>query len=414
MNVLVLGHGGREHALVDALHRSDQVKHIFVLNGNPGMLKLAKPLFGSEDVAHIVSLCKKHHIEMVIPGGETYLTEGVADTLHEEGITCFGPKKNASLIESSKAYAKSIMETYQVPTGAYQVFHDYENAYAYVKTYKPPYVIKYDGLAFGKGVTIAKTLDEAKDVLYDLLVNHVYGQGKVIIEEFLEGEEYSMICMVHHETIVPLPLAKDHKPRYEKNKGPNTGGMGAYSPVDFVDEKTKAQSLEMMRKVALGMVKEGNPFTGFLYGGFILTKDGPKIIEFNCRLGDPEAEVILPKIKSDLVHSIKRVLDHETFEIDVFETYHLGFVMVSDGYPGTYLKKQPLEIKTEIEDEIYHMGTILEDGKLLTNGGRVLFIRGQGNTLEEARLHAYKKVSYIKADHLLYRHDIGKKQADLD
>jgi phosphoribosylamine---glycine ligase len=312
------------------------------------------------------------------------------------------------MIESSKAYAKLIMEKYHVPTAEYQLFDVFEQAFDYCTTFEPPYVIKYDGLAFGKGVTIAQSLSEAKDVLYHLLEKRIYGHAKVLIEEFLEGQEFSMICMVHHHTVVALPCAKDHKSRYEDNKGPNTGGMGAYSPVDYVDHMVFKQSLEMMQRVADGMVNENNPFTGFLYGGFMLTKNGPKIIEFNCRLGDPEAEVILPRIRHDFIEAIEDVCNDLQFELVIDEDYHLGVVMVSDGYPGPYDKHHLIDIPFELNQYIYQMGTTLKDHQIVSEGGRVLCVNGKGQTLEQARKMAYDHVSKLRGIQLKFRKDIGQ------
>jgi len=408
MNILILGHGGREHALIKLLSKSQKVNSIFALNGNPGMLKIAHALEGEESPNHIAELCKLHNIDWVIPGGETYLCKGVTDVLLDHGIKVFGPTKKASQIESSKAYAKTIMEKYDVPTASYRVFEHFKPALDYCKSFEPPYVIKYDGLAYGKGVTIALSLDEATSVLHDLLDKKIYGHAKILIEEFLVGEEFSLIAMVNHHTIIPLPLAKDHKSRYEDNQGPKTGGMGAYSPVDFVDSNVYDQSLSIMKKIVDGMVAEDNSFTGFLYGGFILTKTGPKIIEFNCRLGDPEAEVILPRIKSDFFEAIISTYHHQQIQLDISDQYCVGVVMVSDGYPGAYEKKIPLDIPTALNDHIIHMGTMKDNTQMYSNGGRVLLVMGKGRTLNHAKQSAYKRVKSLVNIPLKYRFDIGE------
>lgn len=408
MNILILGHGGREHALIKLLSKSRKVTSIYALNGNPGMLTIAKPLVGDESPDNILQLCKQHAIAWVIPGGETYLCEGITDVLLKEGIKVFGPTKKAAQIESSKTYAKMIMEKYHVPTALYRAFDKYQQAFDYCTSFEPPYVIKYDGLAFGKGVTIALSLEEASNVLKQLLEQKIYGHAKVIIEEYLVGEEFSLIAMVNHHMMIPLPPAKDHKTRYEYHQGPNTGGMGAYSPVDFIDNTIYEQSLLIMKKVVDGMVNEHNPFTGFLYGGFILTKEGPKIIEFNCRLGDPEAEVILPRIASDFLEAIISIDCHQEFKLEISSQYHLGVVMVSDGYPGAYQNKVLLDIPSTLEHHILHMGTMKESNQIFTNGGRVLLVSGEGKTLELARQSAYQRVDKLVHTHLKYRTDIGE------
>jgi phosphoribosylamine--glycine ligase len=408
MNILILGHGGREHALVDIIKKSSHTSQLFVLNGNPGMKKDAINLTGLETKESILSICKNHHIDLVIPGGESYLSDGITDELISHGITCFGPTQKASFIESSKAYAKLIMEKYDIPTASYKKFYDSKDALSYLHKLTPPYVIKYDGLALGKGVTVTSDFDEATQVILLLLDQKIYGNDGVLIEEFLYGKEYSMIAAVHEKTVVVLPVARDHKSRYDDNQGPNTGGMGAYSPVDFVTEDIYKLSLDILNKCALGMCNENNAFTGFLYGGFILTEKGPKVIEFNCRLGDPEAEVILPRIKTDFVELLLSVLSHKPISPIIDSDYQLGVVMVSAGYPNDYRKGYDIQIDSSVEQNVYHMGTAIIDDKLVTHGGRVLLVRGTGKTLLDAHKEAYRKIDKIVCHHLRYRYDIGK------
>lgn len=407
MRILILGHGGREHALCDILSKSKSLTELFVLNGNPGMAKLATVLEGSETNENIVKICLDHHIDLCIPGGESYLSNGIVDDLKNVGVVCFGPSKHAAMIESSKSYAKQIMDKASIPTATYQRFYDVDKALVYIRQSQPPYVIKYDGLALGKGVTVTLRLEEAEKVINELLSQHIYGNDGIIIEEFLSGKEYSMIAMVHENTVIPLPVARDHKPRFDNNEGPNTGGMGAYSPVDFVTEDVYQKSLSILKKCAQTMYEESNPFTGFLYGGFILTKQGPKIIEFNCRLGDPEAEVILPRIQSDFIHLIQSVLSSSPCSIDVDPNYHVGVVMVSDGYPHVYQKGYHITYDKTIDPMIYHMGTSYKDNELITCGGRVLCVRGMSHTLDQARHQAYQHIKMITCDNLKYRNDIG-------
>lgn len=407
MRILILGHGGREHALCDILSKSKYLTKLFVLNGNPGMAKLATILEGSETHENIVSICLDHHIDLCIPGGESYLSNGIVDDLKKVGVVCFGPSQRAAMIESSKSYAKQIMDKASIPTATYQRFYDVDEALVYIRQSQPPYVIKYDGLALGKGVTVTSRLEEAEKVIKELLSQHIYGNDGIIIEEFLSGKEFSMIAMVHENTVIPLPVARDHKTRFEHNEGPNTGGMGAYSPVDFVSKDIYQESFSILKKCAQTMYEESNPFTGFLYGGFILTKQGPKIIEFNCRLGDPEAEVILPRIQSDFIHLIQSVLSSSPCSIDVDPNYQVGVVMVSDGYPQAYHKGYPIAYDKTIDPMIYHMGTAYKDNELVTSGGRVLCVRGIAHTLDQARHQAYQHIQMITCDHLKYRSDIG-------
>lgn len=407
MNILILGHGGREHAIVESVRKSKYATNLYILNGNPGMERDAISLKGPEEANDILNICLKHHIDFVIPGGETYLSNGVVDCLSSKNISCFGPTKQASLIESSKIYAKQIMQTYDIPTAKYQKFYTSKSALSYLDSLTPPYVIKYDGLALGKGVTVTTDKHEAELVITDLLENHIYGNDGILIEEFLHGKEYSMIALVHHNTVLPLPIARDHKPRFDGNKGPNTGGMGAYSPVDFISEQTYQASYEILKKCAKGMFNENNPFTGFLYGGFILTEEGPKIIEFNCRLGDPEAEVILPRIQNDFIELLLSVLLDNPIQIKIDSLYHVGVVMVAKGYPNSYPKGCLITYDPSLEKDLFHMGTSKKNDSLISHGGRVLLIKGKGKDLHKAHCDAYQKIKKISCDCLDYRHDIG-------
>lgn len=410
MKTLVIGSGGREHAIVEALSRSPQVEKIYCAPGNAGISELAECVaIGVTDVDALADFAEKEGIDMTVVGPEAALAAGVVNRFNERGLKIFGPTKEAARIESSKEYAKQVMERYGVPTAGYRAFDNYEEALAYVKEGKIPTVIKYDGLAAGKGVVVAMSLDEADAALRDMLLDSSFGKGRVVIEDFLEGPEFSFMCVVSGDKVYPLELAQDHKRAYDGDKGPNTGGMGAYSPVPFIGDDVKERALrEIMEPVAKGLVSEGNPFTGILYGGLILTEEGPKVIEFNARFGDPETEVVLPRLKSDIYALFDAALKKEDFNIEWDEDAILGVVLASKGYPGSYAKGAEIKGLDEIEGNVYHMGTQLKDGKILTAGGRVLMVTGKGSDLEKAHAEAMKNLSKIECSTLFHRTDIGK------
>lgn len=411
MNVLVIGSGGREHALCDALKKSNKVRKIFAIPGNPGIASIATCVdINPLDNDDLRVFCEEFDIKIVIPGSEVFLENGITDFLTTDERLVFGPSKEAAQIESSKEFAKELMKKYDIPTAYFKTFNDYNKAKEYVDKKKAPLVIKYDGLAGGKGVVVALTDDEAYDALDLMLNKRVYGNANIIIEEYLEGPEFSLMCFVHNETVYPMPIAQDHKRLLDGDFGPNTGGMGIYSGVPMIPTWVVDDAMRnVMIPVANALCKEGSPFTGFLYGGLMYTKEGPKVIEFNARFGDPEAEVILPKLKSDIIDVIHSVCKGEAFEIEWDDQYYVGVVMASKGYPSQYEKGVRIEGENQISDIVYHMGTKRENGKLLTNGGRVLLITGKGDTLVEAQKKAYANVSKIKCDNLIYRKDIAMK-----
>ena len=300
------------------------------------------------------------------------------------------------------------MAKYNIPTAGFKAFTDYAEAKAYVESRPLPAVLKYDGLAAGKGVVIAQTMEEADEALKDMLLDTKFGQGKVVVEDFLTGPEFSFMCFVSGEKVWPMQLAQDHKRAYDGDKGPNTGGMGAYSPLPFVTKEDEEFALnEILKPVAAAMVKEGCPFEGVLYGGLMKTPDGVKVIEFNARFGDPETEVVLPRLKSDIVDIFCAVADHSDTELEWHNFMTLGVVLASKGYPGDYKKGVEIGGLNEVEGTLYHMGTKAEGEKILTNGGRVLFVVGKGATLDEARRNALKDVERIACDNLFHRTDIG-------
>lgn len=406
--VMVIGSGGREHAIVDALSRSSRVQKIYACPGNPGMSRHATCVnISVTDVPALVDFVKEKNIDLTVVGPEASLAAGIADALKAENRRVFGPTKSAARIESSKEFAKQIMEKYGVPTGFYKSFDRYEDAKAYAESLPLPTVIKYDGLAAGKGVVVATTRDEADAALRDMLLDSAFGQGRVLIEEFLDGPEFSFMCAVGGRKVYPLALAQDHKRAYDGDKGPNTGGMGAYSPLPFISDEVREKALkEILQRTADSLADEGIEYTGILYGGLILTKDGPKVIEFNARFGDPETEVVLPRLKSDIYDLFDAVIDGADHETKWSDEACLGVVLASDGYPGSYNKS--VAISFDGCRKVYQMGTATKDGRLVTSGGRVAMVTGMGKTLEEAAANAYADVKKAVTDGLFYRSDIGK------
>ena len=409
MKVLVIGSGGREHAIVDALSRSPQVEKIFAAPGNAGMARQAECVAIREtEVERLAAFAEEQGVELTVVGPEVALAAGVADCFKQKGLRIFGPSQAAARIESSKEFAKELMAKYNIPTAGFKAFTDYAEAKAYVESRPLPAVLKYDGLAAGKGVVIAQTMEEADEALKDMLLDTKFGQGKVVVEDFLTGPEFSFMCFVSGEKVWPMQLAQDHKRAYDGDKGPNTGGMGAYSPLPFVTKEDEEFALnEILKPVAAAMVKEGCPFEGVLYGGLMKTPDGVKVIEFNARFGDPETEVVLPRLKSDIVDIFCAVADHSDTELEWHDFMTLGVVLASKGYPGDYKKGVEIGGLNEVEGTLYHMGTKAEGEKILTNGGRVLFVVGKGATLDEARRNALKDVERVQCDNLFHRTDIG-------
>ena len=413
--VLVVGSGGRCHAIVDALSRSPQVGKIYCAPGNAGIAEQAECVkIGVEDVEALVAFAKSEAIDLTVIGPEASLAVGVVNAFKESGLKAFGPTKEAAQIESSKEFAKRLMAKYDIPTAGYEAFSDYEQAWAYVKTRPLPAVIKYDGLAAGKGVVVAESYEEAEAALRDMLLGESFGSGRVVVEDFLDGPEFSFMCVVSGEKVYPLAMAQDHKRAYDGDKGPNTGGMGAYSPVPFVTDKVREFALErIMRPMAKAMVAEGVPFVGVLYGGLILTQQGPKVIEFNARFGDPETEVVLPRLKSDIYALFEAAIEGADCATEWSEEALLGVVLASKGYPGGYAKGAVIEGLDGVESKVYHMGTARNaDGEVLTAGGRVLMVVGRGATLAEAKQMAERDCARIKCDGLFHRSDIGHKVLD--
>jgi len=394
------------------LARSPKVDKIYCAPGNAGIAAQAECVpVPVSDVANLKQFALDNAIDLTVVGPEASLACGIVDEFRAAGLKILGPTKSAARIESSKEFAKDLMMRHNVPTAAYKTFGDFDEALAYVKAGPIPVVIKYDGLAAGKGVVVALTLNEAEDALRDMLLDKAFGQGRVVIEEFLDGPEFSFMCLVNGRKLYPLDIARDHKRAYDKDMGPNTGGMGAYSPVPFVTPEIRETALRtILQPVADAMVDEGNPFTGVLYGGLILHKGTPKVIEFNARFGDPETEVVLPRLRSDFYELVDAAVDGRDFETEWSGDYVLGVVMASKGYPGKYDKGFAISGLDKIKGDVYHMGTALRDGKTLTVGGRVLMVLGRGATLADARKNAYASVAKVECGNLFNRSDIGAKE----
>ncbi|MGL5089205.1 MAG: phosphoribosylamine--glycine ligase [Cetobacterium sp.] len=408
MKVLVIGKGGREHTIAWKVKESAMVKEVFIAPGNVGMEEIGTLInISEENIEALANFAEQKKIDLTIVGPESVLALGVVDEFEKRGLKIFGPTAAAAEIESSKDFAKKLMKRYNVPTGAYETFEDLTLAKQYIKKNGVPIVIKEDGLKAGKGVTVAFSKDEAIEALE--IAFSIPG-NKVVIEEYLDGFEFSIIALTNGKIVIPLEVAQDHKRAYDDDKGPNTGGMGVYSPVDKIDSKIIDETVEkILKPMALGMAKDGIPFKGFLFGGIMLTKDGVKTIEFNARFGDPEAEGILPRLKSDFVKAILDLMEEKEVQLEWDKRYTVAIVMASENYPKTSTIGAEIEIPKDLNSLVFHMGTRKSSGKLETNGGRVLSVVSYGETLEEAREKAYSDVKKIKCSKIFFRNDIGSK-----
>jgi phosphoribosylamine--glycine ligase len=412
MKILIIGRGGREHAMAWKCRQSKRVTEVFVAKGNAGMKDVATLVDIDEtDVMELLKFALENNIDLTIAGTETPLELGLADVFHQHGLKIFAPSSTAAKIETSKDFAKQLMQRANIPTAAYATFSDFQEASNYVKQKGAPIVIKNDGLAAGKGVVVAMNMEEAIQALEDFLLREKYGMKRVVIEEYLEGEEFTLMCMAHGDQFLALPLSQDHKRAYDNDLGPNTGGMGAYSPVPQIHSLNQAIE-QVVKPLLTQMTKEGMPFTGFLYAGLMQTKDGVKVIEFNARFGDPECEVLLPILPFDFIDTIEQLMQNEITEtaISFVSKHSLGVVIASKGYPEKPEIGYPIYFHPSDDVLVFHAGTKEQDHNFVSAGGRVAVIVALGENLTEAKEKAYQYIDGMKlTDHFFYRKDIAQK-----
>jgi len=415
VKVLVVGNGGREHAILWKVSQSPLVKGLYCAKGNGGTAKIAQNVsIEPTNVKALADFVQREGIDFTIVGPEAPLVAGLVDEFESRGLKVFGPSQKASMLEGSKAFAKEFMQKYGIPTAEFHTFEDPQRAKNFIKDFGVPVVIKADGLASGKGVFVCKSYEEALRAIDNLMVKKALGEAgsKVVVEEFLEGEEASYIVMLNGDSYVPLPTSQDHKRLLDGDKGPNTGGMGAYSPNPFVDEATEKAIRELIiERVIKGLREEGIYYRGFLYAGLMLTKDGPKVLEFNVRLGDPEAQPLLMRIKGDFLKTLLDFYEGKPVSLEIDPRHTLCVVLASKGYPEKPEDGKEiigLEEVEKMEDVVvFHAGTELKNGRLYTKGGRVLNVCAWGKDLKEARERAYKAIEKINFEGMHYRKDIG-------
>ncbi|MDZ7805406.1 MAG: phosphoribosylamine--glycine ligase [Thiohalophilus sp.] len=418
MKILVIGGGGREHALAWKAAQSERIETVYVAPGNAGTARepgLQNVAIGAEDIQALLEFARSEAIDLTLVGPEAPLVAGVVDEFSAAGLPCFGPTRAAAQLEGSKAFTKDFLQRHQIPTAAYGNFTDVDEAIAYVRQQGAPIVVKADGLAAGKGVILAQSEDEAIAAVRDMLAGNAFGDAghRVVIEEFLQGEEASFIVMADGEHILPLATSQDHKARDDGDRGPNTGGMGAYSPAPVVTPGIHARVMrEVIEPTVRGMAAEGHPYTGFLYAGLMIGPDGtPKVLEYNCRFGDPETQPILMRLRSDLVALCEAALAQRLDQIEAEwdPRAALGVVLAAGGYPDSYRKGDVIAgLPDETPDsKVFHAGTAEQDGQIVTSGGRVLCAVGLGETVSEAQQRAYALVQQIHWDGVYYRNDIG-------
>lgn len=417
MNILVVGSGGREHTIAWKLLQSPQVKKVYCAPGNGGTAQIAQNVpIGVNDFAALAQFVKDEGIDLTVVGPEDPLLGGIVDFFDERNLPIFGPNSKAAMIEGSKSFAKSLMTRYSIPTSAYESFIDYESALAYVREQGAPIVVKADGLAAGKGVVVAETLEEAEEALRQIMEENVFGQAgsRVVIEECMRGEELSLLSFVDGATVKPMITSQDHKRIFNDDRGPNTGGMGTYAPVPQMSDELVAQIVEtIVKPMAEGMAKDGIPFKGVLYTGLMITEQGPKVVEFNARFGDPETQVILPLLETDLLDIVTATVKGELDGVDV--KWKAGsavcVVMAAPGYPGEYPKGQPILglDRMGADVTVFHAGTKATEAGIVTSGGRVLGVTATGADLAQARAAAYEAVRAISFEGAQYRTDIAAK-----
>ena len=419
MNLLVIGGGGREHAIVKKLKENPAVETIYCAPGNGGIAAdaVCVPEIGAKDISAQVDFAKTHSIDFAVVAPDDPLVLGAVDALEAAGIPCFGPEAKAAIIEGSKVFSKDLMKKYHIPTAQYEVFDTSAAALAYLKTASFPIVIKADGLAAGKGVVVAQTKEEALEAL-DQIMGGVFGAAgsRVVIEEFLVGEEVSLLAFCDGKTALPLPSAQDHKAVFDGDTGPNTGGMGAYSPAPIVPDAELEKMADIaIRPILAEMARQGHPFTGILYAGLMMTKDGPKVLEYNVRFGDPECEPLLMRLESDLLEIMDACIDGRLDEVklSIRPESALGVVIAAEGYPGSYPKGMEIKgidaVDALPDTKVFQAGTKREGSRTLSSGGRVLCVTALGKGLAEAQKRAYEAVAKIDMEKSQHRSDIGAK-----
>lgn len=415
MKIMVIGGGGREHAIIKKLKENRAIDKIYALPGNGGIENDAVCIpIGACEIDKIVDFASSEKIDYAVVAPDDPLVLGAVDRLEEIGIPCFGPRANAAIIEGSKVFSKNLMKKYSIPTASYETFNDMEKALAYLENAPIPTVIKADGLALGKGVTVAFTREEAKKAVVEAMQDKKFGRSgeSIVIEEYLEGPEISVLAFTDGKTVKPMVSSMDHKRSGDNDTGLNTGGMGTIAPNPYYTDKVAKICMDTIFVPTINaMNREGRTFKGCLYFGLMLTKDGPKVIEYNCRFGDPETQVVLPLLESDLLTVMKATTDGTLSETDVKfkDADACCVIMASDGYPVSYKKGYEITIPEEIFDSVYVAGATQKDGKLYTSGGRVLGVTSVASTLKEAIDSSYKKVKEISFENAYYRHDIGQR-----
>jgi phosphoribosylamine--glycine ligase len=416
VRILVIGGGGREHAICWALKKSPKVRELYCAPGNGGIAGIAECVpIQVNQFAEIAEFASSRAIDLVVIGPDDPLSEGIVDYLEARRLTVFGPRQNAAIIESSKVFSKHLFKKYQIPSASYETFDNYEAALLYMHSQQVPIVIKADGLAAGKGVVIAQSMEEAEKALHDMMIAKIFGESgnQVVIEEFLTGQEMSILSFVDGRVVRPMVAAQDHKTVFDNDKGPNTGGMGTYSPLPHIEQSIIDEAIEtIIKPTAAAMVSEGRPFRGILFAGLMLTPQGPKTIEFNARFGDPEAQVVLPRLKTDLLDIFLAAINGSLEQLDIewSDEAAVCVVLASEGYPGPYPKGLPIAGLDDVgEALVFHAGTAIKDGKIVTNGGRVLGVTALGWDIADARAKAYAAAERIGFQGKHSRTDIAKK-----
>lgn len=418
MKILIVGSGGREHAIAAAVAKSPKADKIYCAPGNAGIAQIAECVpIGAMEFDKLTAFAKEKSIDLTIVGMDDPLVGGLVDVMEAAGLRVFGPRKNAAILEGSKAFSKDLMKKYKIPTAAYENFDDPQKALAYLKTAKMPVVLKADGLALGKGVLICETLEEAKEGVRTIMEDKKFGAAgnRMVIEEFMTGREVSVLSFVDGKTIKIMSSAQDHKRALDGDQGLNTGGMGTFSPSPFYTEEVDAFCHKYIYQATVdAMAAEGRPFQGVIFFGLMLTKDGPKVLEYNARFGDPEAQVVLPRMKNDMIDVVEACIDGtlDQIELSFEDNAAVCVILASEGYPVSYEKGFEITGLHNFEDKdgyyCFHAGTAVKNNKIVTNGGRVLGVTAKGATLQEARANAYAATEWVQFDNKYMRHDIGK------